>query len=358
MKYQPPFGSSDPDESYVDRNVASGIQGSRVSAKAIEQPQRELDALVERSGFTPSDADLQQVSKAVRSQAMNYRVAGGTANALTVSLDPAPSSYAELVGVPLRIKAAAANTGLATLNVSSLGTKDILRPGGSALQAGDLQAGQIVEVIYDGTAFQMVSLGSVMVPGNFQVLKTPGTTSFVVPAGVTRIRARVWGAGGGGGGNTTAAAAGAGGGGGGGYAEGSYAVTPGATITVTVGAGGAGGTTAPTAGSNGGSSSFGSLCSATGGFGGGGPGGGGGGAGSGSGGAFNINGGGGGLSQTYQAGSAYGGGFGGAAYGFSNNGPNVQSGGIAGGFPGCGGNGSAANAAGGKGADGMVILEW
>jgi hypothetical protein len=59
---------------------------------------------------------------------------------------------------------------------------------------------------------------------------TPGT--WIVPAGVTSILVEVWG--GGGGGNTLA------GGGGGGYCMAKFNVTPGASISYTVGAGGAG----------------------------------------------------------------------------------------------------------------------
>lgn len=65
---------------------------------------------------------------------------------------------------------------------------------------------------------------------------TPGTTSFVVPANVTSIKAECWGAGGGGQGGSGA------GGGGGEYArEDTLAVTPGETLTIVVGTGGAGG---------------------------------------------------------------------------------------------------------------------
>jgi hypothetical protein len=75
--------------------------------------------------------------------------------------------------------------------------------------------------------------------------------TFVVPAGVTSVTIQVVGAGGNGGGN------GGGGGGGGGYARGTYAVTPLASLAVTVGAGGSG--------SSAGTTSVGSLISATGG---------------------------------------------------------------------------------------------
>lgn len=105
--------------------------------------------------------------------------------------------------------------------------------------------------------------------GLFQVFTSSGT--FVVPDGVTKVRARVTG-GGGGGGATGGGSYKAMGGGGGGFAIGEYSVTPGASITVTVGAGGAGATASGTGnyvnGSAGGTSSFGAFCSATGGEGG------------------------------------------------------------------------------------------
>lgn len=86
---------------------------------------------------------------------------------------------------------------------------------------------------------------------------TAGSFTFTVPAGVSRVMVTCIG-GGGGGGNSTSAAGGTGGGGGG-YAM-AYVtgLTPGQTISVTVGIGGA----AVTAG---GSSSFGTFCTATGG---------------------------------------------------------------------------------------------
>lgn len=65
--------------------------------------------------------------------------------------------------------------------------------------------------------------------------------SFTVPAGVTKLKYRVWGSGGGGGGNTGTVASGGSGGGGGGYVEGVSVVTPAATIAIVIGAGGAGG---------------------------------------------------------------------------------------------------------------------
>lgn len=49
------------------------------------------------------------------------------------------------------------NTGPATLNVSALGAKTITKNGTTALTAGDLTAGTVAIVIYDGTRFQLAT---------------------------------------------------------------------------------------------------------------------------------------------------------------------------------------------------------
>lgn len=78
------------------------------------------------------------------------------------------------------------------------------------------------------------------------VYTTPGSTTFTVPDGVTEITIKTWGGGGGGGagssdgGNTRQNTGGHGGGGG--FAQATFAVNPGETISLHVGGGGAGGT--------------------------------------------------------------------------------------------------------------------
>jgi hypothetical protein len=109
------------------------------------------------------DGDLtvlkNRLEVAIRRQDLNYVGAiGGTANALTVTLAPAPVSYTVLIGTPLRLLAAASNTAAATLNVNGLGVKNILRQDGSALGVNDIRSGDIITVIYDGTQFRLFSL--------------------------------------------------------------------------------------------------------------------------------------------------------------------------------------------------------
>jgi len=103
---------------------------------------------------------------------------------------------------------------------------------------------------------------------NLQVFTSSGT--FTVPTGITKVKVTVVGGGGGGGGWAGSYAQnGIGGSGGGTAIKIISGLTPGGTVSVTVGTGGAaGGTGATSRGGTGNTSSFGAYCSATGGAGG------------------------------------------------------------------------------------------
>jgi hypothetical protein len=100
---------------------------------------------------------------------------------------------------------------------------------------------------------------------NMQVFTSSGT--FTVPAGITKVKVTVVGGGGGSSGGDSCAS-GNGGGGGGAAIEVISGLTPGGTVSVTVGAGGNGASGLSNYGGTGGTSSFGAYCSATGGEGG------------------------------------------------------------------------------------------
>lgn len=182
MKFQPPFGAA-ADAPYVNGNPVAGIEGSIPPGEAIEHPQRELVAVIEAGGMTASATDLTQVQKAVRSQRTNWLVAGGTANAITMTPTPAFGALADLVGVPLRLLALAANTGPVTINVSWLGAIPLTWPDGTAYVAGDIPAaGYPVHVMYDGTAFRgFVELSPTQVRAIAGSRGRP-TQAFIAPA--------------------------------------------------------------------------------------------------------------------------------------------------------------------------------
>lgn len=78
----------------------------------------------------------------------------GSSNAYVVSTGLSTSSLSTYE--TLLIKPNFTNTGPATLNVDSIGAKNITRSG-VALRAGELQSGQIYQVSYDGTEFELLS---------------------------------------------------------------------------------------------------------------------------------------------------------------------------------------------------------
>jgi LysM repeat protein len=83
---------------------------------------------------------------------------GGGSSAYTLTPNRTISSLYD--GLVLAFEATAANTATASLNVSSLGAKEIKKAGGASnLAANDIRAGQKVKVVYDASAdvFQMVS---------------------------------------------------------------------------------------------------------------------------------------------------------------------------------------------------------
>jgi len=78
---------------------------------------------------------------------------GGTADALTLTLNPVPSAYQ--AGMTFRFIIGTTNTEAVTLDVNSLGTKSLKTRGDASLAGGELVAGAVVEAVYDGTAFRL-----------------------------------------------------------------------------------------------------------------------------------------------------------------------------------------------------------
>ena len=93
----------------------------------------------------------------VRSNAMIYRQATGTPNALVVTFAPPPANYAELR--MLLVVAIAANTRSdVTIKVNDLPDRPIRRRGGGKLRRGEIQPGPIL-LIDSGTSYEIVGTG-------------------------------------------------------------------------------------------------------------------------------------------------------------------------------------------------------
>lgn len=86
----------------------------------------------------------------------DYVTSTGSANAYVVAVD-AQIVTAYVERTVIKFKANFTNTGSATLNVNSLGAKTIKKYASTNLAAGDIQSGDVVAVIYDGTNFQLLT---------------------------------------------------------------------------------------------------------------------------------------------------------------------------------------------------------
>ena len=95
-----------------------------------------------------------------QSQDGGFKYAAGTGtDTITMGLSPAMTAY--VAGQHFYFKqAAGANTGATTLNIDSVGAKAITKKGTTALAAGDIPASAMVHVVYDGTQFQLLNVGT------------------------------------------------------------------------------------------------------------------------------------------------------------------------------------------------------
>lgn len=78
----------------------------------------------------------------------------------TYACTPTPAVTSYTTGLRVRLYPNTANTGAATVNISTLGAKTIVKVGGgitTALADNDIRAGQYVELLYDGTNMQILS---------------------------------------------------------------------------------------------------------------------------------------------------------------------------------------------------------
>lgn len=92
-----------------------------------------------------------------RDHAGSWVTVGGSANAITLSYSASPTSLVQ--GEKFAFKVATTNTGPVTVQVGSLPATNLYKPsptGPIPLTGSELTVGQIVEIEYDGTQFQII----------------------------------------------------------------------------------------------------------------------------------------------------------------------------------------------------------
>ena len=81
------------------------------------------------------DTDFSTLATAINDPASyaNYAVDSGAVNAYIITLNPAPSTLASMVGVTITFKPLVTNTGASTINVNGFGAINILNPKSSQM---------------------------------------------------------------------------------------------------------------------------------------------------------------------------------------------------------------------------------
>lgn len=149
------------------KDVATKTIGDKFFTTDANSMASEEENIVLSSGQVLSEADSYQLSKGIS----NYVAAGdfytdsGVANAYvltSINSFKSPTTYVN--GLRCRFIPAFSNTGASTINVATLGIKNIKDPGGNDLVANEMPAGGIVELFYNGTNFVLFHSSSFSIP--------------------------------------------------------------------------------------------------------------------------------------------------------------------------------------------------
>lgn len=106
-----------------------------------------------------------------------YAVDSVGTDSYAITLSPVPSGYTS--GMVVNFQAGTQNTGPCSLNLNGLGAKTIKKLHDQDTTTGDIEVGQIVTVVYDGTNFQMQSQ-SALSPATVTSVGVSSSTGLVV----------------------------------------------------------------------------------------------------------------------------------------------------------------------------------
>jgi len=110
--------------------------------------------------LTPTDKFRLDIQTELQTQNANYAIATGTANAIVLTLDPAPTAYVD--GVTYKFQSSTTNTTTTvTIDVNGLGAKTIRNPlGQTNLLNGEITSDRMYEVMFIASADTMILLSN------------------------------------------------------------------------------------------------------------------------------------------------------------------------------------------------------
>lgn len=173
-----PLTPAQEDQNMTDIETAVNAQASQLAA-----------ALNSNGTLKPGSVNTAAIQdRAVTNQKLAflyafYAVDTGGANAMVITFAPPLTAYA--AGLLFYVKAAATNTGNTTLNVDGLGAQSVKKYNGlviSEMAPGEIVAGDIYEIIYDGGQFIVLNPTQAAVVAGPVFLAGPQTVYALGPA--------------------------------------------------------------------------------------------------------------------------------------------------------------------------------
>lgn len=149
------------DHTFIDQSVISGAAPTFTTTiiDSITLNGIVADSIIAASSFTGNLANSTTQADTIFSDVIsgteyNYAADAEASDTYAVTIQGI-SAYS--AGLMVTFLANTLNTAAATLNVNALGAKTIKKLRDQDLATGDIEAAQIVVLIYDGTFFQMIS---------------------------------------------------------------------------------------------------------------------------------------------------------------------------------------------------------
>lgn len=113
---------------------------------------------------TPTAVDHAVNVKTLQDNTLLYSTASGT-DTIAVNLTPALTAYER--GTTVYLKAANTNTGAVLVNVNQLGLVPVKKNVNRDLTKGNIRAGEIIAIVFDGVNFQLISNNVRSCPSGF-----------------------------------------------------------------------------------------------------------------------------------------------------------------------------------------------
>lgn len=175
-------GNSLVTKDYADAIAIAGGADASTTTKGIVEEATQAEVLARTAAGGTSGRLFVNPTTLTTVQTYDYAADAGANDTYAITVTPAPVAY--VTGQRFSFKANTVNTGACTLNVNTLGAKSLKMNKDIDPVNGYIKAGAIVEVEYDGTNMQILSVSgkpSVSQTGEeLYAVDTVGTDSYAI----------------------------------------------------------------------------------------------------------------------------------------------------------------------------------